>query len=475
MIYFIVEDISPFEGIKKNQVLQDIKLFNKLTISPRACCNTLTKIMYLVQQGEIFTNEEYTLIFFSVTKLFQNQDPALRRLVHLVIKSLDTKQNEVLIVTSSLCGDINNSKIDSFRSNAIRVLAKIIDAPMLNQVERFFKQAIVDKNEFTASSALVAGIHLFPIGNETIKRWSNEVQESVTNKSRMVQYHALQLLYLIKKHDRLAISKIVNSLVRAPPKSPLTVCLLIRYLGGLMNEQYDTNGGVHEKPLLDFLNSCLRNKSSMVVYEAAREFAKLKGVSGMMLVPVVVALQDFLNHPLSSQRFAAVRVLSMIVEKYPHLVTSMAIDLERLISDNNRSTATLAITTLLKTGVEASIERLLKSITGFMEEIADEFKIVVVDAIRVLGLKFPQKHAPLLKFLAFLLREDGGFAYKKILVSTILSLMNINEEAKEAGLDHLCEFVEDCEFTEISVQVLHVLADAAGQYLFYFSFNLTLF
>lgn len=48
----------------------------------------------------------------------------------------------------------------------------------------------------------------------------------------------------------------------------------------------------------------------------------------------------------------------------------------------NRSIATLAITTLLKTGSEGSVDRLMKQISSFMNEIADEFKIVVVKAIR---------------------------------------------------------------------------------------------
>lgn len=47
-----------------------------------------------------------------------------------------------------------------------------------------------------------------------------------------------------------------------------------------------------------------------------------------------------------------------------------------------RSIATLAITTLLKTGSEGSVDRLMKQISSFMNEIADEFKIVVVKAIR---------------------------------------------------------------------------------------------
>ncbi len=63
-------------------------------------------------------------------------------------------------------------------------------------------------------------------------------------------------------------------------------------------------------------------------------------------------------------------------------MTACNTDLEALITDQNRSIATLAITTLLKTGNESSVERLMKQISTFMSEISDEFKIVVVDAIR---------------------------------------------------------------------------------------------
>lgn len=132
----------------------------------------------------------------------------------------------------------------------------------------------------------------------------------------MVQYHALHLLHLIKRNDRLAIQKVIFTMVKNPPKSPLTLCLLIRYVAAVMNDSFDLSGGVHDKILLDFITSMLRNKNSMVVYEASREFSRLKGVTGMQLVPVVVALQDFLNSPLSTHRFSAVYnliFLSLIV------------------------------------------------------------------------------------------------------------------------------------------------------------------
>lgn len=62
-------------------------------------------------------------------------------------------------------------------------------------------------------------------------------------------------------------------------------------------------------------------------------------------------------------RFAAVRTLNKVAMSHPMAVTNCNIDMESLISDQNRSIATLAITTLLKTGNESSVDRLLKQVT----------------------------------------------------------------------------------------------------------------
>lgn len=48
---------------------------------------------------------------------------------------------------------------------------------------------------------------------------------------------------------------------------------------------------------------------------------------------------------------------------HPAAVTACNLDLESLITDANRSVATLAITTLLKTGAESSVDRLMKQVT----------------------------------------------------------------------------------------------------------------
>ena len=78
----------------------------------------------------------------------------------------------------------------------------------------------------------------------------------------------------------------------------------------------------------------------------------------------------FLTSSKPTIRFSAVKTLNRIAILHPDAVTSCNVDLENLISDSNRSIATLAITTLLKTGSEGSVERLMKQISSFMSEIS---------------------------------------------------------------------------------------------------------
>ena len=65
-------------------------------------------------------------------------------------------------MTSSLMKDMN-SKVDLYGSNAIRVLCSITDAGLLGQIERYLKQAVVDKNSVVSSAALVSGLHLLKV------------------------------------------------------------------------------------------------------------------------------------------------------------------------------------------------------------------------------------------------------------------------------------------------------------------------
>lgn len=88
----------------------------------------------------------------------------------------------------------------------------------------------------------------------------------------------------------------------------------------------------------------------MVVYEAAHAIVNLKRTTSRELAPAITVLQINCGSPKPTVRFAAVRTLNQVAITHPAAVTACNMDLENLITDSNRSIATLAITTLLKTG-----------------------------------------------------------------------------------------------------------------------------
>ncbi|TNN49335.1 Coatomer subunit gamma-2 [Liparis tanakae] len=360
---------NPFQHLEKSAVLQEARIFNETPINPRRCLHILTKIIYLLNQGEHFGTTEATEAFFAMTRLFQSND------------------------------------------------------------------------------------HMVKMSYDVVKRWVNEAQEAASSDNVMVQYHALGLLYHLRKNDRLAVTKMLNKFTKSGLKSPFAYCMLIRIASKLLDE---TEGG-HDSPLFDFIESCLRNKNEMVVYEAASAIVHMPNCTARELAPAVSVLQLFCSSPKAALRYAAVRTLNKVAMKHPSAVTACNLDLENLITDSNRSIATLAITTLLKTGSESSVDRLMKQISSFVSEISDEFKVVVVQAISALCQKYPRKHSVMMNFLSNMLRDDGGFEYKRAIVDCIISIIEENPESKETGLAHLCEFIEDCEHTVLATKILHLL------------------
>jgi len=185
---------NPFAHIERTAVLQEARIFEQNQINPRKCCEILTKIIYLINQGERITTNEATDTFFAMTKLFQSNDVIMRRMCYLTIKEMSKMTENAFIVTQSLTKDMN-SKQDIFRPAAVRALCAITDSSTLQGIERYMKQAIVDKVHPVASAALVSSLHLSKDTKDVVKRWINEVQESCSSDNYMVQVEVDLIFY----------------------------------------------------------------------------------------------------------------------------------------------------------------------------------------------------------------------------------------------------------------------------------------
>lgn len=442
--------------VDRTSVFQEARLFNSSPISPRRCRILLTKIALLLFTGERFPTNEATSLFFGISKLFQNKDAALRQMVYLIIKELANTAEDVIMVTSSIMKDVAVGSDVLYKANAIRALCRIIDASTVQAIERLIKTAIVDKNPSVSSAALVSSIHLLPIARDVVKRWQSETQEAASSSKSsggfslgfstsgsqhslqpstnfMTQYHAIGLLYQMRSHDRMALVKMVQQLGQAGVvKSPAGTILLVRLAAKLIEDDISLR-----RPMMQLLDGWLRHKAEMVNFEAAKAICSLRDVTDAELTQAVHILQLNLATPRAVTKFAAIRILHSVASFKPHAVQSCNHDIELLITNSNRSIATFAITTLLKTGDEGSVDRLMKQISGFMAEITDEFKITIVEAIRTLCLKFPGKQAGMLTFLSGILRDEGGYEFKKSVVESMFDLIKFVPGSKEDGRLHI--------------------------------------
>ena len=356
----------------------------------------------------------------------------------------------------------------------VLIKGDVYQATTVQGIERLIKTAIVDKTPSVSSAALVSSYHLLPIARDVVRRWQSETQEAASSSKQstgflgfsggaqthaisqsnfMTQYHAIGLLYQMRSHDRMSLVKMVQQYGAAGVvKSPAALVLLVRLAAKLAEEDQGLR-----KPMMQMLDGWLRHKHEMVNFEAAKAICEMRDVSDAEASQAVHVLQLFLSSPRAITKFAAIRILHNFASFKPHVVNVCNPDIESLISNTNRSIATFAITTLLKTGNEASVDRLMKQISGFMADTTDEFKITIVEAIRTLCLKFPNKQAGMLSFLSGILRDEGGYEFKRSVVESMFDLIKFVKESREDALAHLCEFIEDCEFTKLSVRILHLL------------------
>ena len=121
--------------------------------------------------------------------------------------------------------DVQNGS-DLIKPNALRSLTYVLDESTAFSAERLLKSAVVSKNPSISSAALCTSYNLLPISDVTIKRFANETQEAIVDLKQFVlldeasefyptstfttQYHALGLIYQLKRNDKMALLKLVN-------------------------------------------------------------------------------------------------------------------------------------------------------------------------------------------------------------------------------------------------------------------------
>ena len=345
------------------------------------------------------------------------------------------------VVTSSLIKDIT-SKTDLFRMNALRTISVDLEQSVLAQIERYLKTAIIDKNQAVSSGALLAGIQTLKVNPEIVKKWSNEIQDRLSGKYPLNNFHAIILLHEIKKNDHVTFTKLLLNLTKEATV-PIATVQIIRFVKEMI-----VSGDVdqsYEKLFLEYLLRNVNKSQEMIVFEAARALCEIKSLSNKDLAPMVQVLNVFLLSSNNINKFVALKLLNKLISnQIRRSLIQNTQDIESLIQDSNKSLSSLAVSILLKICKEENIEKLLNQIYEYLADMSDEFKIDVLRSVRALVRQNPKKWKAIVNFLSLTLKCDASQEFKKYSVDVIENIVSEIPEAKEPGIIALADFIEDC-------------------------------
>lgn len=407
--------------------------------------------------------QEANDIFFCLTQLFTKRDVIVKRLLHILIKELSSLSNDAIIATSSLIKDINIDEL-FYKPSALRALVNVTDKAMIGSIERYLKQAIVHNYGTYASSALVSAYRIN--SSELLKKWTSEITQALESNNSMVEYHAFGVAYLMRKDDKFAIIKMMSKYGKSL-NSPITKIFMIRVcslmLTSLLNQSnlkstVDINLSDDFKTLFGFLSFCLNTRNDMVALESCRACISLKSLPNKIVQQILNIFKMQTNSYKSYVRYSAIRSLYDMINNHPYLLEiiskEMKDQIEFLTTDENTNICMYAVIISLKLSSENNIKKVLKMSSKLMKELSDEFRIEIVKQMAIIAIKFPEHCDTLLSTLDVCLRNEGGYEFKNAVVNSIVILLKKNPLVNKLALHSLCEFLEDCEYKNLSIKII---------------------
>ncbi|CAD8045387.1 unnamed protein product [Paramecium sonneborni] len=449
---------EPYHNLQKSSVLLESRCFNDPQLQDKKCRQILSKLIYLINQGEKFNDQESLSLFFGITKLFSSNNVDLRRMIYLMIKEFKD-ENSMYVVISCLAKDIT-SKNDLFRINALRTLPYVLDQSNLVQLDRYLKNAILEKSQPISSAALIAGLQIFRISSDFIRKWTNEVADRLNSKYPQNSFHALILLHEIKSNDKVTFTKILTGLTKET-LVPIANMQVIRFIREILNS--DELDQQYEKVFTEYLLRQIHKSQEIVIFEACKALCDLKCLSNKDLQPMVQVVTLFLSSNNVINKFVALKILNRLISNPIRRSLISSSQIEPLIQDSNKSLSSLAVSILLKVCQETNIERLLNQIFEYLNDMSDEFKIDVLRSVKALAKNSPNKWKPIIHFLQQTFKCEASQEFKKYSIEIFEFIIHEIPEARETAILALADYIEDCQHSALQLSVLSILNREASK------------
>ena len=456
-----IQKVDRFDDLRKDIEVQNaLSLFNEKNTQTNQCIDVLVNLIYLLNKGEKFTEDEKEKIFFGATKLLHSANPMLRRIIFLFVKHLNWWQSS-FILTGSLITELNNDD-DLIKPNCFRLLGQITDASSVNVVERLLKQAITNNNHEIASSALACTLFMCLKGFGIAKTWVNEISEKLNSslgEENLLTFHTLLLLKEIKKNDKLFLIKIFCKIAdNSNSRSQFAICQLIRYITELLLKgDLDKN---NKSTFLIFLERCLYSIEESIRIEATRGILQINCKHRKTAIGV---LCDLISSSNKIVVFSALKTLDKYIDDYAQTVAvDIFLEMEKIIEDNNTNSSikSFAFSIFLKISKGLSDYRLEKMFKTFIEQypkFKEDFKKKLIIISKNISRENPSKNKLYFNFFSSLFKLEAGPQTKLEILDALIWFIYNDKDLKLQALFFLAESIFDCQYDILKIRILNLL------------------
>ena len=460
-----IHEVKRFDELRKDiQVQNALASFNEKNIQSNQCIEILVNLIYLLNRGEKFTEDEKEKIFFGATKLLHSANPMLRRIIFLFVKHLNWWQSS-FILTGSLITELNNDD-DLIKPNCFRLLGQITDASSVNVVERLLKEAINNQNHEVASSALACTLFMVLKGFGIAKTWANEISEKMNSsfgEENLLTFHTLLLLKEIKKNDKLFLIKIFCKIIDnySSRKSKFATCQLIRCVTEVL-----LKGDIEKETkhtFTSFLEKCLYNVEDSIKIEAARSIMQLDNVKATLKKTAIGVLCELMGSTNKIVIFSAMKTIDKYIDNYAQSVAvDIFLETEKIIEDpnTNSSMKSYAFSIFLKISKGLSDYRLEKMFKTFIDQYSkfkEDFKTKIIIISKNVSRENPSKNKLYYNFFSSLLKLEASPQTKLEILDGLIWFIYNDKELKMQTLFFLADSIFDCQYDVLKIKIINLL------------------
>ncbi|OIR57232.1 MAG: coatomer subunit gamma [Amphiamblys sp. WSBS2006] len=413
----------------------------------------LRDILVFLHSGETLTGKEYTELFFGTLKQFQTRDTKTLRTVFLIIKAIADKASDVMMATSSLAGVVGGSEDQHCRGAAIRTLCSVSTGDMVGDYVRVLEKSLLERRAEIVEAVLGSFLQLTVCEREAASKLCVDVQKAFSPEQRG---HHLGFwgLYLQKHSEPVFVSRLLQRAERCSNIPPLMACALIRVFVQMFTENPHRGSAIEFQKFLK-----ARKGGEMVAIEAARAILAVYHTMRVDLGPVKSFLRVLLESSEPASVFAGLRTVEMIAKCDPSEVAPMNGKLVALLSSPHSAISSVAFSVLLQTADEDTVDGLFARISGTMEGFSEEIRMEVLSFLDTLVSQYPRKLDTVFSFFSVLLTSSETQALQSKAVDSIVLIVRRHPSKAREGVEYLCRFIEDCDNTMATVQVLTLLGE----------------